>query len=113
VCLDKVEFPSAVPFLERLLERDSVFDSVVVLGVEQPLYRVFCGKCGDRSFAVLMDATGETGGDADVERGVAGGGEDVDVTALGAGVICGESDPHPSSPFQGEGRHFLRRWRMW
>ena len=98
---DQLELPLALPLLHRLLARDGLADVGVAFGVGQAGEAVFGAEFGAGALAVLVNAGGEVGGDADVERAVGGVGHDVDPAAafhISLPVAPAKAGAHLSSP---------------
>ena len=78
--LDEGDLAGTGPLLQGLFAGDGVADVEVVLVLDETLAAVAAGEALGGFGLVLVDAAGEVGRDADIERAVALACEDVDVS---------------------------------
>lgn len=79
---DKRELPGATPALYALFMVDAVCDVVAAFRPDEAVQAIACAKVGAGAGAMLVDAGGEIGGDADIERAAIAVGHDVDPAAF-------------------------------
>ena len=71
------DLPGAGPFLHRLFTLNGALNPLMRFGVDEPCDVVFLHERGAASLTMLMDATGQIIGHADVEGSVFAAGKDV------------------------------------
>src|SRR5260370_30076711 len=79
---DEGNFPRPRPMLDVLFPLDRSADLVMTLGVDQPLQAVALSEALSHTLAILPNAPRKIAGDADIERPVRPGRDDVNPSAL-------------------------------
>jgi hypothetical protein len=85
---NQIDFPLPGPVLDGFFVGDCVGDEVMFFEPDQRFHAVFRGKARRQIVLVLIQAAGQVAGHAGVERAIAPGGKDIDITFPHSAIIA-------------------------